>query len=187
MPFTQFHTYVTGETFLPGPINANIATLVAAGNNVDNTCVGTNGFYATDFKPTNSIQATFGGTAQMVFGHGLTMSGELDFSGSTSPATMIALGSDGAAVLGLLLNVPASSTDAFQFQTAGSTVFQIDAVGKAITQSNATFGALTVSGASTIAGALKAAPTINSMTIRPGCHRFIRVPQGRRQQARRTR
>ena len=81
-------------------------------------------------------------------------------------STKVAIGGDAQAVAGMLLNVPASSTNGFSFQTAGVTVAQITNAGALIANGNSTInGTLTVTGAGSFGADLKAKPTINSVAV----------------------
>ena len=93
-----------------------------------------------------------------IFGGGLTLSTELDFTGTTVTSTAVAIGGDAGGTAGMIFNVPSGSTNGFQFQVAGSTVFSIS--------NNGTVGGAGIfTGAGTFGGALKCAPTINSVTV----------------------
>jgi hypothetical protein len=71
--FTQFHNWALGDTLSPAFLNGEIASIVTAGNNIDNNNIGTLGVYASQVKPTSGAQATFGGTQLYTMNNGLSV------------------------------------------------------------------------------------------------------------------
>ncbi|MFZ1075385.1 MAG: hypothetical protein WAN50_03370, partial [Minisyncoccia bacterium] len=64
---SQAHTFVTGEVLTAATLNANPANFVSAFANIDNTNIGAAGLYASQIKPTTTLQATFGGVVAYTF------------------------------------------------------------------------------------------------------------------------
>jgi hypothetical protein len=170
--FTVFHTYSVNDSVTAANLNGNISALVTAGNSIDRTnLAGGAGIDASSMNPSTAAAATFGGAQQYSFLNGLAVTGavtmngtnsfvgattagaEIDFTGTTVTAGAVAIGGDNGATKGMLLNVPAGSTNGFQFQVNGVTKAQI-----------ANTGALTTQAAASIGGVLQASPTINATT-----------------------
>lgn len=87
------HTFVTGETLTATTMNANPANEVNCINNVDFNNIGVAGIYASQIKPGNTTQATFGGSSVYTFPAGVNAGGPLTattgaFSGSVSAANI---------------------------------------------------------------------------------------------------
>ncbi len=161
MASLSFTAFFNGEILTPAVMNAFPSAVVTAFTNIDNTNVGTLGFYASQIKPTSVAQATFGGSIAYVFPLWVAVGGPLttattgSFSGAVSTGALTAVGvavggalttattgvftgavtttaniftaaaaqlgsvvwvgNDNAATNGIILNVPTSSTNAFQF------------------------------------------------------------------------
>lgn len=70
-PITQNHVYVNGEILTATILNPNLQTIYSwANGGVDNTNIGSAGIFASQLKPTNTAQATFGGVFGYTFGPG---------------------------------------------------------------------------------------------------------------------
>lgn len=97
-PCNPSHTFITGEVLTASILNSNPVTFSGCLNNIDNTNLGSAGIYASQIKPTNSSQATFGNSISYVFQGGLTsLSTVLANSGSNPAFTSTA--NDGQPIL----------------------------------------------------------------------------------------
>lgn len=88
------HTFVTGETLTATNMNANPANEVNCINNVDFNNIGVAGIYASQIKPGNTTQATFGGSSVYTFPVGVNAGGPLTattgvFSGTVSANSIV--------------------------------------------------------------------------------------------------
>lgn len=79
-------TFVNGTTADANAVNANFSSLVACSNAIDNTNIGSSGIYASQIKPTNTTQATFGGTIGYVMNPNTNGIVPLTLSNAASPA-----------------------------------------------------------------------------------------------------
>jgi hypothetical protein len=159
-----------------------------ANGNVDNSNIGLAGIYASQIKPTNSSQATFGGTQQYTFPSGLSVNGSLSVSGAFSPAsvstgsitgtsitgTSLTINSSGSPVLSAANGVltltqvsgqTADSLDVNSFGASGGNEFRVDNAGNVV--SNGAF----VPGSSTSFASSRSwitAPGGNALTLNSG-------------------
>jgi hypothetical protein len=61
------NVFVNGTTADGTQVNANFNSLIAAGNNINSTNIGSLGVYANQIIPTTAAQATFGGSVAYTF------------------------------------------------------------------------------------------------------------------------
>jgi hypothetical protein len=61
------HVFATGEQLTAANLNANPNGFIVCLSNIDQSNVGSAGFYASQIKPTTTAQATFGGSVQYKF------------------------------------------------------------------------------------------------------------------------
>lgn len=67
VPFNASNGISNGQPAQAAQINSNFSALQACENNVDNTNVGTAGFWASQIIPTTGAQATFAGSQEYTF------------------------------------------------------------------------------------------------------------------------
>lgn len=89
LPFPNFQP---GTKILSAQANANNSALTAIINGgLDNTNVGTAGFFASQIKPTDGTEATFGGGIAYTFPSGLTLGGGLTIAGTLHGVTSMSI------------------------------------------------------------------------------------------------
>jgi hypothetical protein len=76
-PCSPSMTYTTGQTLTASVLNSNPTTFSGCFNNIDYTNIGAAGFFASQMLPSNTAQATFGGSVPYTFANGLNVSGTL--------------------------------------------------------------------------------------------------------------
>jgi hypothetical protein len=136
------NVFANGTTADGTQVNANFNSLIAAGNNINSTNIGSLGVYANQIIPTTAAQATFGGVLAYTFPAGLNVTAGLVANGTfvanvgilTTEITLSALvatpvgnqasiGTDGGTQL-------IARATGYAFQTAaGANLFQIPASG----------------------------------------------------------
>jgi hypothetical protein len=119
--FSQFHVWATGETITAALLNGEIASIVTAGNNIDNNNIGTLGIYASQIKPTSGAQATFGGTNTYTF-----IAGEV-VSSNNDASVPLAINGNSATQSAALLTVNQNAGGTLEFQIAGNGTGTINA------------------------------------------------------------
>ena len=122
--FSQFHVWATGETITAALLNGEIASIVTAGNNIDNNNIGAAGIFASQVIPTNGTQSTFGGTTPY----------------SMPPGLNVATNADGNVPLTITGNSSSQSADYLDITKVGSAAGGIFNVGLSgnVTQAGAT-------------------------------------------------
>lgn len=75
--FTVPNTFVNGAVADAAQVNANFASIIGSGNNIDSTNMGAAGIYASSLIPTTALQATFGGVVAYTVPVGLTVIGPI--------------------------------------------------------------------------------------------------------------
>jgi hypothetical protein len=80
-PCSPSMTFTTGQTLTAPVLNSNPTTFSGCFNNIDNTNIGAAGLYPSQLLPTNSSQATFGGSQNYTFPANLTVNGTLTATG----------------------------------------------------------------------------------------------------------
>lgn len=76
------YSFIPNSTIYSAQVNANFSTIYNAFNSgIDNTNVGSAGFFASQIKPTNGTQATFGGTQTYTFPAAVVVTGALTSDG----------------------------------------------------------------------------------------------------------
>lgn len=145
VPCSQVFVFQTGQVLTASNLNANPANFVSCVNNIDNTNIGTAGLYASQIVPTNSSQATFGGSQAYTFPSGLSSTvigtnGGINLVNNTASAGQTPgtpwIANDGGGIKGINFNVPTSASFGWRFLTN-------DATAQATISSN---GQLTLSG-----------------------------------------
>jgi hypothetical protein len=85
------NVFVNGTTADGTQVNANFNSLIAAGNNINSTNIGSLGVYANQIIPTTAAQATFGGSLAYTFPAGVNAGGALTATSATLSASSIPL------------------------------------------------------------------------------------------------
>jgi hypothetical protein len=135
VPYNNGNGISTGSTASASQINSNFASLQSCGNNIDSNNIGSGGIFASQIKPTNTTQATFGGSYTYTFPTTIatsagvntgvfgTASGGLNYGVDTGTNTYVSLGpGDGSAASG----VNAEYFGVFGEPTTGTPVFAVD-------------------------------------------------------------
>src|SRR5271165_6740287 len=118
--FTQFYVYKPIDTITNVNLNGNIQNIVTAGNAIDRTNMADgSGIDASSMNPASGPAATFAGVEQYSFPQGLTSAKEIDFTGTSVSHTNVAIGSDGAATAGMILNIPGPVSGGIQLGVNG--------------------------------------------------------------------
>jgi hypothetical protein len=104
------NVFSNGSTINAAPFNSNFSALQTCGNNLDNSQVGSAGFYASNLKPTNGTQATFGGSQVYTFPSGVVAGPIVSQSGYVPPVYNISGGDpssgSGMAIVEGTISVP---------------------------------------------------------------------------------
>jgi hypothetical protein len=122
-------TFTTGQTLTAAVLNSNPTTFSGCFNNLDSTNIGAAGLYASGLLPTNSSQATFGGSQLYTFPNGVAAGGPV--TGTTGTFSAGVSGTTGAFSSGVsgttgafsstVSNAGSTSTGAVQQTVSGTT------------------------------------------------------------------
>src|SRR5271165_1494886 len=162
--FTQFYVYKPIDTITNVNLNGNIQNIVTAGNAIDRTNMADgSGIDASSMNPASGPAATFAGVEQYSFPQGLTSAKEIDFTGTSVSHTNVAIGSDGAATAGMILNIPGPVSGGIQLGVNGVNEVEFGTNTNVPLTGNQV--SLVTQGLAQINGALSVAPYIVSAGI----------------------
>jgi hypothetical protein len=125
------NVFVNGTTADGTQVNANFNSLIAAGNNINSTNIGSLGVYANQIIPTTAGQATFGGSLAYTFPAGVNV--------VNGGLTVTALGTYSSPV------ASASGDGVFQRTASTGALFLGGATGASIDYGTTTAGTFTMS------------------------------------------
>jgi hypothetical protein len=80
--FSQPHVWTVNDTVTAALLNGNDQAYVNAGNAINNQNIDSAGIYASQIKPTNAAQATFGSVQPYTFPAALTVTGNIQNTGA---------------------------------------------------------------------------------------------------------
>jgi hypothetical protein len=111
-------------------MNSNFSAISSWATTIDNTNIGSAGIYASQIKPGTTAQGTFGSSQLYTFTQALNVPGViLPTPAATPTASSVWIQNDAGSTNGMALNIPASSTNGWSFEVAGTTKAQITADG----------------------------------------------------------
>lgn len=104
VPYNASNGISNGQSAQASQINSNFNALQSCGNNIDNANIGTSGIYASQIKPTNGSQATFGGSQAYTFPNNVSW-GNSSFGGTLNTSGSYSFSTSNGAFIGTL-NTP---------------------------------------------------------------------------------
>lgn len=118
------NTFTANTSAVAAQVNANFSSLQTCGNSIDNTNIGSAGLFASQLKPTNSGQASFGGTQAYTFPAQLSASGTIT-SNPGANTGFVSTAGDAQAQLLFNSNNGANQTVIGQNTSAGYPAFAV--------------------------------------------------------------
>jgi hypothetical protein len=86
LPCPVNNIFVNGTVAQAGLVNQNFANSVTCASNIDNSNIGAAGIFASQIIPTNSSQATFGGSQNFLFPNNIIVTNAVVAGSASAPA-----------------------------------------------------------------------------------------------------